>query len=266
MRFVDLDTAKRAEGMRLVLLKGAPSPWSQAAKAIVELKGIDALGVWMRAGDPEVTTWTGIPNAPVAMYRGEPSYSGWAEILNLADRLAPTPSLIPTDVERRIQMFGLANELLGQQGLVWNARLMAVDLGFQTRGQHGWALPAAEYLGSRYGYREGCGPDAAARFEAILGVLDARLLQGQRLTGPYYFGREMSALDIYSATVLDSLIPLPHDACPLPAKTRAAFESRLDAIRPLVPESLLAHRDMMHEQHIPLPMDIGLGPQESPIP
>jgi hypothetical protein len=34
LTIVDLDTAKSADGLRLVLLKGVPSPWSQAAKAI----------------------------------------------------------------------------------------------------------------------------------------------------------------------------------------------------------------------------------------
>jgi len=47
--------------------------------------------------------------------------------LNLAERLAPNPPLIPGDVDGRARMFGLANELLGENGLVWVKRLLMVD-------------------------------------------------------------------------------------------------------------------------------------------
>ena len=60
VQFVDLETARNASGLRLVLLRGVPSPWSQAAKAIVEIKGIDALGLWRGAGDAAISSWTGV--------------------------------------------------------------------------------------------------------------------------------------------------------------------------------------------------------------
>ena len=62
MRFVDLETAKASSGVRLVMLKGAPSPWSQAAKAIFQVKGVDVLGVWSVPGDQALRAWTGMPN------------------------------------------------------------------------------------------------------------------------------------------------------------------------------------------------------------
>lgn len=256
MRFVDLETARHAEGLRLVLLKGVPSPWSQAAKAIIELKGIDALGVWMNASDPAVTAWTGMPNAPVAMYPGEPPRHGWAEILTLAERLAPQPQLVPEDIEARIRMFGLSNELMGEHGLLWNARLMTVEASFHSDGKRGFPVAIAKYLGDRYGYREGCGDAARADVHDTLATLGAQLQAGLDAGGPYYFGPQLTALDIYSATVLDTLSPLPEADCPMHPRLRQAFESQRDEVQGVLPQALIAHRDMMHQRHIPLPLSL----------
>ena len=43
--------------------------------------------------------WTGHENAPIAVYENEKARAGWAEILFLAERLAPEPRLIPTAPE-----------------------------------------------------------------------------------------------------------------------------------------------------------------------
>ncbi|HEX4355120.1 MAG TPA: hypothetical protein VHZ95_19445 [Polyangiales bacterium] len=148
MRFVDVETAKASDGVRVVLLKGVPSPWSQAAKAIFEIKGCDALAVWKSAGPDAVSAWTGVPNAPVVMFANEPPRSGWAEILALAERLAPKPALVPSDIETRIRMFGLSHELMGQQGLAANLRLMIVDSSIASQGQRGFSLPVASISAS----------------------------------------------------------------------------------------------------------------------
>ena len=41
--------------------------------------------------------------------------------LNLAERLAPTPRLIPEDVEQRARMFGITREIIGRRGLGWTS-------------------------------------------------------------------------------------------------------------------------------------------------
>jgi hypothetical protein len=109
---VDLETARKASGLRLVVLADVPSPWSQAAKAIIELKGIDAVAVRMPLNDVAVRSWTGVHNAPVALYEDEPPRSGWAEILALAERLQPEPALIPREPRERTLMHGLSHELM----------------------------------------------------------------------------------------------------------------------------------------------------------
>ncbi len=252
--YVDLETAKKAEGLRLVLLKGVPSPWSQAAKAIVEIKGIEALGLWTNAADRAVLSWTGVPNAPVALYAKEPPRSGWADILALAERLQPDRALVPQDVERRIRMFGLCHELMGQQGLLWSFRLMAVNASLETEGARGFSVSVARYLGERYGYSPGCAAHARERAISGLRVLAEQLGRGLETGGPYYFGAELTALDIYSAAAMDTIAPLPPEQCPMHPRAREAFESRRDELRDALPETLVAHRDTMHRLHMPLPI------------
>jgi glutathione S-transferase len=256
MRFVDLESARDAQGLRLVVLRNVPSPWSQAAKAIVDFKAIDALGVWMQASDPAVSAWTGIPNAPVAMYDGEPARSGWAEILALAERLAPEPRLVPELLAERVEMHGLAHELVGQGGLMWNARLLMIDAGMQSDGAQGFALPVAHYLGARYGYTPGVGERARARVAQVFDALAQRLASGRARGGAYYYGAEPCALDIYSAATLDALLPLPHELCPMHPKLRSGFESQRELAGELTSPALIEHRDMMHERHMPLPMQL----------
>src|SRR5437868_3752312 len=51
LQIADVEMARAARGLRLVMLTDAPSPWSQAAKAIFELKQIPGLLVRMPVRD-----------------------------------------------------------------------------------------------------------------------------------------------------------------------------------------------------------------------
>src|SRR6185369_11307434 len=95
MRFVTLEEARAARGLRLVVTAGVPSPWSETAKGCFDAKGIDYLGVRLTPRDADVRAWTARHNAPVAMYDDEPPRSGWAEIVALAERLRADPPLVP---------------------------------------------------------------------------------------------------------------------------------------------------------------------------
>ena len=52
MKFVELDVALSASGLRLVVLAGVPSPWSQAALTILRYKKLPFLCARSRAVDP----------------------------------------------------------------------------------------------------------------------------------------------------------------------------------------------------------------------
>ena len=58
----------------------------------------------------------------------------WLEILDLAERLGSGASLVPSDMNARMFMVGLINEIAGERGFAWNARLLMLNAGFVAQG------------------------------------------------------------------------------------------------------------------------------------
>ena len=83
MEFVDLEEAKQRSGLRLVVVGGVPSPWSQAAKGILHVKGVPYVAVRMRPGDTRLTQWTGQTSAPVAIHDDEAPNKGVEDRLKI---------------------------------------------------------------------------------------------------------------------------------------------------------------------------------------
>lgn len=247
--FVSVEDAIGRSGLRMVVVGGVPSPWSEAAKGILHIKNIDWVAVRLGYDDEALRGWAGQRSGPIAIYDREPPRSGWAEVLLLAERLAPTPSLLPADAGERATMFGLAHEICGEGGLGWVRRLQMIHAdAFGPR--------VSRYLGRKYGYTPATGAAAAARAAALLRVLAARL-EAQRTAGsPYYLGRAPTAVDVYSATFMGMFRPLPPRQCPMDEATRGAFtmpDAHTDAA--LAPV-LLEHRDMMYARHLELPLQL----------
>ena len=93
-----------AEGLRLILLRGYPSPWGQAAKAMMEYKDLSFTIGAMEAGQPneELKAWAGIDSAPVVAADSSPPINRWNDILLLLEELMlecmlsnSLPTLIP---------------------------------------------------------------------------------------------------------------------------------------------------------------------------
>jgi len=112
-------------GLRIVLVKGLPSPWGQAAKTIFEIKGLDYVAAPWMPGEPnaDIVAWGGEASAPIVAWAREKPLNRWIDILYLAERLAPKPSLIPADAAQRALMIGLSHEICGEMGIGWNRRL-----------------------------------------------------------------------------------------------------------------------------------------------
>jgi len=250
VKFVSVEEARAASGLRLVLAGNIPSPWSEAAKGCFDVKGIDYLGVRQRIGDVETRAWTGHHNAPVAMFGAEPPLTNWADILALAERLAPSPSLLPVGESDRVQMFGLSHELLGPDGLAWSTRLLMVHAGLTTDGARGFPTRAASYLAAKYGYAPDRIDGARARIAAVLGALGERLSGGR----DYLVGDHFSAADIHAVAAMGILQPLPEELCPTLPVFRHACETIDDDVKALVPPVLRAHRDRIYQRHLTLPV------------
>ena len=127
--------------------------------------------------------WAGQRSGPVAIYDDEKPRAGWAEILLLAERLAPTPALLPEDAAERALAFGLAHEICGEDGLGWARRLQLIHAGLQGAG--GFPPRIAAYLAKKYGHSPETGNAASARVVALLGMLAARL-KAQKAAGSHY--------------------------------------------------------------------------------
>jgi len=254
MRFVELEEARQASGLRVVIATNVPSPWSQAALGLFDMKGLDYLVVRFRRTDEEIKRWTGTRNAPAVLYDEEPPRTGWAEIVALGERLGGRMSLVPEDGERRARMFGLAHEILGESGLCWNVRLVLTHASLTTDGRAGWPKPVAEYLAPRYGYAPERAPAARARAIETLRLLDAVLAESRSRGHAYFLGPGPTALDLHAAVALAAICPLSEAECPMPAPVRHAFETLDQEVKEAVSPALLEHRALMFSRHLVLPV------------
>jgi glutathione S-transferase len=250
--YVSVDEAIGRRGLRMVVVGSVPSPWGEAAKGILHIKGIEWVAVRLTYDSEPLKNWAGQRNGPVAIYGDERPRPGWNEILMLAERLAPAPSLLPAEPADRALVFGIAHEICGEAGLGWSRRLQLVHAGLQ--GEGGFAAPVAKYLGKKYGYSPEAGAGAAARVAGLLRMLAARLRAQRDAGSRYYIGESLTALDVYSATFAAMFRPLPHAQCAMEATTRAAFELPDAQIDAALDPILFEHRDMMYAEHLELPL------------
>jgi glutathione S-transferase len=257
MGFIDLATAREHSGLVLVVSGLVPSPWSEAAKGIAHVKGLNAALVRGKPRDPELEAWTRSHNVPVAMYQNEPPRTGWAEILMLSERLSNQTQLVPEDPEKRCKLFGLAHEIAGEGGLGWCARLLTIDGSLRSDGARGFPLRAAQYLARKYGYAPERVAAARAKVSSVLSVLAAELERSKAAGNPYLLGDALSALDIYWATFSVLMVGASEADCPaMPAELRAIFSYLKEDLGFETPRPLLEHRAFMYSRHLPWPLSI----------
>ena len=253
MTLVSISEARARGGLRLVTRPGIPTPWAQAAKGLIEVKGLDCVLAQESLNDSKGAhvEWTGDNGSPFLAYEREPLRDRWASILELLERIAPNPALIPGGDER-IRFYGLANEICGEMGMAWNLRLLMIEGSLENpRAPGAFPEKAAKYLGRKYGYFPGCGKDAAGRVRSVLQAL-SRQLEGQS----YFFG-ELSALDVYWAAFGNMFMLLSDEELPAAPLARDAWRQlgggRLTAE---VPQDLVRHHRWMYTEHLQLPVQL----------
>lgn len=257
LRYVDLETARAASGVRLVVSGVLPSPWSEAAKAIFHVKQLPALVVRFTRDRPEIRAWSGAPNVPVVLHGDELPRTGWAEILALAQQLGGARSLVPAEPEARLRHFGLCHELAGANGLGWYNRLLMIHGSLTSGGARGFALPIAQYLAPRYGYDPSQAPGARPRLVEILALLERQLAASRAAGHRYLMGEALTALDLYLAAFLTPMVGVSEAECPaMRADLRAAFSYLVDEVAPLVPPALAEHRRLVYQTHLPWPIPL----------
>ncbi|MBX9605178.1 MAG: hypothetical protein K2Y51_03085 [Gammaproteobacteria bacterium] len=265
--YITLAEARRRGGLRLILGAYAiPGPWRESCKSLFDVKGIpytcvrcsneDAVETDFGAngGHSELIAWTAQSSAPVAVWEDERPRSSWIDQLNLAERLNPEPRLVPADFEQRVRMFGLINELAGENGLAWSKRLMLTDQALANAPEGSPERAFWQTLGGKYGYSPTAAASAKARMIEILHNLDSQLARQAARASRYYLGDALTALDIYSACFYALLEPMPAELCPMATSYRPAYRNADPDIEQAMTPRLAAHRDYIYQQHLVLPV------------
>ena len=252
MDYVEPAAARQMGGLRLALTAHAPAPYSLSARAILDHHGVAYVPVLQVGGgrNEELVAWTGHRNAPVAVYNDEAPRVGWLEILNLGERLGAGPSLIPSAVDDRMLMVGLSNELIGENGFIWNLRLVMLGLGGPERAAK---ERVRNPMYDQYGYSDAAAAVAVERAKAVLERLTVQLIAQRQAGSRYIVGQTLSAVDIYWVYFSQAVGTFSAALCPMPAGMRKAYEivgSMLGDPDPI----LVEQRDWVLAEH-QLPLD-----------
>ena len=253
---IDIEQARHASGLRIVTIANVPSPWGEALKGILHIKQLPHARVSHVFGTPikSLLEWSAQESFPVIAWNDERPLSTWIEQLYLAERLAPTPRLIPENFDDRVLMFGYCNELCGENGLGWTERLRGVHEALTKPG--GDPAGVSAYLGKKYGYTPEIGERAAGRVISILNKLTARL-ESQRARGSRFFiGDALSALDVYWAAFTNMMRPLAPELIPMPRRVREMFTITEPTIVAAMHPILFEHRDFIFKNYLELPVDL----------
>ncbi|MBW4332325.1 glutathione S-transferase C-terminal domain-containing protein [Stakelama sp. CBK3Z-3] len=252
-RYHDFKDVADDDGLRVVLVRGMPSPWGQAAKTIFELKGLAYKPIpWeVFEANEEIAAWGGTDSAPIVAWRDERPVHNWLDILLLAERLAPTPSLIPDAITQKALMIGLSHEICGVGGLAWNRRFQLTAPAF---GGGPDAEPVRR-MALKYGYHEEGVALSGQRVAKSLRALSAQLASQHARDSQFFIGDALTALDIYWTAFLVFFRPWPAARCAMPDEFRDVFTASdpliLDALDPI----LIEHAERIFARHFRDPME-----------
>ncbi len=255
-RFISIAEAREAGGLRMACIRGVPTPWTEAAKGIFHVKALPCQFAAQGEGDTEsaIADWAGNSSVPVVAFEREPLRTGWAEILLLAERLAPEPALIPADAGLRAQMFGISHEICGEMGFGWCLRLNMIKLsmGHSDVSGGGRFPPAvAGRLAAKYGFNPQHVAEAGSRVIAVLGLLD-QSLEGKR----YLLGETLTAADIYWATFANLMNPLPEAELPAVPLIRDVYSCRDEELNAALTPRLKDHQSYIYQRYLELPVPL----------
>jgi hypothetical protein len=251
--YIGVDEAIARDGLRMVVLGGVPSPWSEAAKGFFHIKRVPWFATRLVYDSEALKSWAGQLSAPIVAYEGEPRRSAWDEILMLAERLAPVPALLPAISADRERALELSRKFCAPNGLGWMRRLQTVHAGLQKAG--GFNERVAGYLGQKYGYSPEIGATAGMRTRELLDEFGSTL-RARRAAGKDYYLDALSAVDVYSAAFMALFKPLPERDCQMNPAARAAFEWLDAETAAAIDPILFEHRDMMYARHLELPLSL----------
>ena len=188
-------------------------------------------------------------SGPIVAWAKEKPISRWIDILYLAERLAPKPSLIPADAAQRALMIGLSMKSAAKwvsAGIVGYSSLRRPTLPEILRR-------ASAAMGGKYGYNEGAAKAAGEHIAGSLKALSTQLKSQYARGVNYFIGDCLSALDIYWTAFANLLDPLPKEQCPMPDAYRPGFTVSDPVVKAALDPLLLEHRIANFSRALPQP-------------
>jgi glutathione S-transferase len=249
-----VEEIKAHPGLRIVLVRGWPSPWGQAAKTIFEIKGLDYVAAPWNSFEEnaDIVEWSGENSAPIVAWADEKPISRWVDILFLAERLQPKPAMVPDDPMGRVLMMGFLQELCGQNGIAWNRRIQIVAPSYSADGERsGMTL-----IGSKYGYSADIASAAGGRIASSLRALSGQLKSQYERGSKFFIGNSLSALDIYWTAFAAFFDQLPREQCPMPDEMRPLFKVTDPAVAAALDPLLLEHRLRIFNEYFRSPIEM----------
>ena len=252
MEYQSIEAGQAASGLRLVLTAGVPGPWSEAAKAIFKLRGVPFTPIAQIGGgeNPALVEWTRHRNAPIALYNDESPRVRWLEIVELAERLGSGTSLLPDDIEDRMRMVGIVNEIGGESGFAWFGRHLMLAGGHKAKGDKILASP----MYRDYGYGDDTIDYSLQRVQIVLDMLSHQIASQKAAGSSYLVGDSLSAADVYWAFFSQLLQSLPPEDNPMPDGLRGAWAQVARALEGY-DSSLIEQRDFIFANHLTLPLE-----------
>ena len=244
--FITLEeAASLEEGTRVTFVPGVQAMYAEALKNICYIKNIPLtrvshplMGIDKETGEDrqaklyELTSQTSLPTM---FHAKERPRNVWTEQLALAERIGTkdSPKLIPDNFEQRVEMFGVCAVVLGEDGLVWNMRIMMDS-------------PLAQ----KYGYSEEASAAAPGKIAETITLIDNRLKAQEKNGSRYLIGDSLTALDVYWATMSMTILPVPLEIMPKTKQNQGMlgfFE-----MNSKIPEiaNALSNRIRDHQQYI----------------
>ena len=259
--FISLEeAAKMTEGTRITFIPGIQAIYAEALKNICYVKKIKVIrvlhpfmGIDKKTGKDrqaslyELTSQTSLPTM---FHDEERPRNVWIEQLALAEEIGSSDSidLIPDNFQERADMFGLCAIVLGEDGLVWNMRILSDGP-----------------LARKYGYSDDASSKAPSKMAEIIRLIDLKLKKQEEKGSKYLIGDKISAADVYWSTISMTILPASLEIMPKTKQNEGMlffFEanSKIPEIKEVLSDRILSHRDYILKTYCETPAVLGGDP------
>ena len=255
--WLTLEQALAAPDLRVAPVRaGVPSPWSEFIRACFNVKRVSFSLVDGRDADRSLASLkklTGQESLPVVFWKDERPRSNWLEQLLLSERISAEPRLLPDDPHERATVIGLIAELCSEAGLGWHRRILMIERLLTEPRFSERERGVGRYLAAKYRHSTDSVEKSTRRCEEILAVF-ADLRANAR---DYLVGSSLTALDLAWAAFAAMIQPLSEELCPMKPLWRDLYTWMPEATARNRVHDLLAHRERVYRDWLPLPVELG---------